>query len=221
MMSLVHKPNRALRLSTLAVLLLLSCTLLAAPAAASPRRMMLDANATSPSAPEEGSVTTASGAPEAANATVPAVPEEVDAIAPAMPEEATATSPAMPEQAENRTAAPAASPDLQELHHSLGAPSPLVGGRNLTDKVTDLVNAYCQKMGKTCYTIQLTGLTFVDDGFTPVKLSPPRLSQVAYASMACTASNVPYKCSLDVAIEAERKATSTTTDGYAVDGRVG
>lgn len=163
----------------LLLLLLLACAALPATAAP-PRRMLLDANATAPAAPED------------ANVTAPAAPEH-------------ATSSAAPTD-------PVAAPLLRAA-----APS----SNKVTDKLKHMVELYCEQRNTNCYDIDTSKVGFVDDGFTPVQLSAPVFKDAAFAALACAYSDTPYKCQIDLAIEVEQKASSTTTDGYSIDTRLG
>ena len=50
----------------------------------------------------------------------------------------------------------------------------------------------------------------------PVWVLPPALP-----CQGCAYSDGPYKCQVDVSIEVEQKASSITTNGFSIDGRIG
>jgi hypothetical protein len=192
-----------------ALLLLLLCAAAPPPAAAAvARRMMLqDVNATTTPALLEDAT------PSNNNASSPAP-------SPAEPQLGDATP------SSNSTASPAPSPEPQQLDH----PQPLGAGPasyiRLDDKIKYLVATYCQQQtGWDCaYAVASTGtsqVAFVDDGFTPVELSDVRVADATFAAFACAYSETARRCQLDLSQEVEGKVSSTTTDGFSLDVRVG
>ena len=137
----------------------------------------------------------------------------LDANATAAPEDANVTAPAAPADA------PSSAPIEPVAAPFLRAAAP--ASNKVTDKLKHLVELYCEQQNKNCYDIDTSKVAFVDDGFTPVQLSPPTFKDAAFAALACAYSDTPYKCQIDLGIEVEQKASSTTTDGYSIDTRLG
>jgi hypothetical protein len=175
--------------------------------------MMLDANATAPAALEAANASSPSPEPVAdawgQQPSTDESPVDANATAPAAQEAANASSP---------------SPDPSSVSWGLQAPADAPSTTKFKDRVERMVLDYCAQRGykNLCYGIDISGLTFVEDGFTEPKLtSSPQLTSAAFAGLACAYSDTPYKCSIDVSIDVEQKASSTTTRGYSLDTRLG
>lgn len=183
--------------SALALLLLLACAAL--PAAAMPRRMLLDANLT------------VSGAPvEEANSSAP-----IEPVTAPLEQDALQASNASVEHA---TSSPPSAPPAPPFQQAVPTSS---SSKDVTDKLVAMVERYCQQEQITCSSITTSKVSVAEDGFTPVQLSAPTFNAAAFAALACAYSDTPYKCQIDLTIDVEQKASSTTTGGFSVDSRVG